>query len=97
MSLFRVAMIIRHGILVCLAHRFWDVGRRLPDQFQVADRGIVVEPVGDQAGLIQTLGIGYDVLAEVDHVIDVETPYPLRHERPLVPRRAAALSAAPCR
>ncbi len=78
-----------------------NVAGCFPDQFQIAQGSVVVEPAADESRLIESLRLGQHRLCERDHVVDVEDPGPplaaVRHEWPPAPRRAGARGATPCR
>lgn len=67
------------------ANRIRDIRCRLADQFQIAHCGIVIQPAGDKARLVESIGIGNDLLGKADHVVKIETPFAhrsVRHARP---------------
>ena len=66
-------------------HCVWDMGRRLADQLQVAQGGIVVKAAGNETRLIKAVGIGDDFLGKADHVVKIKPPFTLcriRHGPP---------------
>ena len=56
-------------------HCVRDMGRRLTDQFQVAQDGVVVKATGDETSLVEAVGIGDDLLGKANHVVKIKPPF----------------------
>lgn len=56
------------------AHGIRDVSRSLADQLQVAQGGIIMQFAGNEPRLVETIGIGDDLLGKTDHVVQVKQP-----------------------
>ena len=61
---------------MCSADNIRHMGGSFADQFQVAQRRVVVETARNEAIPIKSIGIRDDLLSERDHVVDVK-----RHSR----------------
>ena len=88
------------NLRVSVTHISRNVRRSFSDQFDVAQRGVVSEVIGNERTLIQPRRIGLDLLPELNHVLDVQTPTPtlfaiITHPRPRAPHRDGTPNATP--
>ncbi|CAE6495685.1 conserved hypothetical protein [Nitrosomonas nitrosa] len=54
-----------------------DVGCGFANQLQIAQGGIIGESARHETSLVESVGVGQHLSGEVDHIVEIETPFTL--------------------
>ena len=70
------------NVCMLLAYLRWHLGRRLPDQFQVTQDGVVLQFFPIKSSPVDTHALRAHLFGKAQHVDDKETPLAVGHSQP---------------